>query len=143
MLPPVNQRSEFGVKATRPFTEPAEIDAVMPARKRGPWQYGISHLMWLVLGAAVLLAFGTIVLQVVAFAFLATLVAVPVGLIAATAIVLVLGPPFAYLSLVRFLNRRHDAQSATRLGNALLLTGLIIVVSGPIACAALLLYDQL
>jgi len=34
------------------------------ASKREPWQYGISHLMWLVLGAAVILGFGTIIFQV-------------------------------------------------------------------------------
>jgi hypothetical protein len=128
------------VTSFRRFSEPKEIDAVVSSRTRERWQYGISHLMWLVLGAAVLLGCGAVVIQVLAFAFLATLVALPVGFIAAAFIFLVFSPTFFYLALVRFLNRRQDAQLATRLGNVLLLTGLFVVVIGPIACAVFFLY---
>ena len=128
------------MKGIRPFSEPKEIDALLSARKREPWQYGISHLMWLVLGAAVILGFGMIMFQVLAFACLATLFALLIGFGVAVLIALVLGPPFLYLTVVRFLNRRRDTQSATRLGNFLMLMGLVIVATISVAWTAVLFY---
>lgn len=128
------------MKAIRPFSEPKEIDAILSGRKREPWQYGISHLMWLVLVAAAILGFGMIMFQVLAVACLATLFALPVGLGIAVLIALALGPPYMYLGVVRFSNRRRAAQATTGIGNFLLLMGLVIVATSSVACTAVVLY---